>query len=275
MGNVIDRYTGIKLPRVINQLLHKALPIVRKIIDMVRRVAFRRNLHTADEIVVVNQAVADYCSSFLRDERNISIIPYGVDIDFFEFTERDTECMDLVAIGLLKKRKGFADLLKAFSTVVNSHPDAHLHIFGKGPQRTALEQLASENGISEAVTFHGFVAHATIREFLTKCRMFIHPSHSEGYSHVRLEALASGCPIVGTDIAGADGMILDGETGLTVQPGDIDGLAESISQLMSKDELLTEMSHNARSHVEENYSFDTIGEKWVEVYQSALGTELY
>ncbi len=268
MRNVIQRYTGVSVPDPITRGLHKTLPVIRLLIDTVRKAGFRRTLRTADRIVVVNEAVAKYCASFIEDDEKISVIPYGVDMEFFSFSERDPDNTDIAAIGLLKERKGFDDLLEAFPAVVEAHPNAHLHIFGDGPQQEELEALARTEGIADKTTFHGYVSHTTIRDFLSECRLFVHPSHSEGFSHVRLEALASGCPTIGTDIMGADGMVVDGETGISVQPGDRKELAEAMITLLSNDELLREMSFNCRDHIKENYNFDKIGEEWIEVYQS-------
>lgn len=268
MENVVQRYTGVELPQPLGELSHKLLPLVRRALDTVRKTGFGRNLRTADRLVVVNQAVADYCGQFVSDTEKITVIPYGVDTEFFSFTERDPENTDIVAVGHLKERKGFHDLLNAFPAVVQSHPDAKLHLFGDGPQRERLETLVTKHGIEQNVTLHGNVEHTQIREFLGDCRLFVHPSHSEGYSHVRLEALASGCPVVGTDIMGADGMVVDGYTGRTVQPGDTDGLARSINQLLTADERLVELSHNCREHIVEHYSFERIGHQWIDVYDS-------
>ncbi len=271
MEKVMQRYTGIHPPETVARYAHKLLPLIRRMIDTVRKAGFRRNLRYADQLVAVNEAVADYCSHFVDNPEKIKVIPYGVDMELFSFNERDPKSMDIVAIGMLKKRKGFQDLLNAFPAVIGTYPNAQLHIFGKGPQRETLEAVASKHGIEENVTFHGYVSHSQIKDFLADCRLFVHPSYSEGYSHVRLEALASGCPVVGTDIMGANGMIVDEYTGLTVQPGDTDGLARSIIQLLSADERLVEMSHNCREHVAKHYSFDQIGQQWADVYDSIIG----
>jgi glycosyltransferase involved in cell wall biosynthesis len=216
--------------------------------------------------VVVHKEARDLYANFVDDSK-LEVIPLGVTPDEFEFTER-TETNSLVAIGSLRERKGYDVLLDALATVSETYPDVHLDVFGKGPQRETLEGLARDLGVASNVTFHGYVESDVLEEYLADARAFVHPSRSESFSLVRLEAMAVGCPMVVTNTDGAREMIREGEEGFVVEPERPDALADRITRLLSDVDLARDLGRGARERVEDKYDWADIARQYVDVYES-------
>jgi glycosyltransferase involved in cell wall biosynthesis len=100
--------------------------------------------------------------------------------------------------------------------------------------------------------------------------MLVMSSHYEGFPMVMIEAMACGLPAVCFDFkCGPRDIITEGENGLVVKDGDIDGLAEAIVKLMKNDELRRKMGANAKKVVE-TYSEEKVMNKWVNLYEEAI-----
>jgi len=268
-NRMVGHAVGRSVPNWATRPLYRVIQATRGLaIDGVRGELFERTLAAADRIVVVHEEARDVYSKFV-DASTLEVIPLGVNPDEFEFTERrDTH--SLVAIGSLRERKGYDVLLEALATVSETHPDVHLDVFGKGPQREALEGLAIDLGVESNVTFHGFVDQSVLKEHIADARAFVHPSRSESFSLVRLEAMAGGCPVVVTNTDGAREMVRDGKEGYVVEPERPEALAGRIIELLGDNELARDLGQGARTRVEEKYDWRDIGQQYVSVYEDVV-----
>lgn len=265
---LLDKSLGINVPKSVSDPLYRFVRAGRSALDPFRIELYRRTLQRADRIVAVHQEAKDHVSKFV-DESKIDIVPLGVDPNEFTFRER-RRTTNLVTIGELKRRKGFDLLLGAMERVVATVPDVHLHVFGKGPMRSKLEKQARESGIAGNVTFHGFVSQNILREHLADARAFVHPSRSESFSLVRLEAMATGVPAIVTDTSGAAEMVRNGTDGYVLPKENVQALEESILTLLTDFDLAQSMGKSAREHVETRYDWRDIGRQYVEIYQDLI-----
>ncbi|WP_340101525.1 glycosyltransferase [Salinibaculum salinum] len=264
---IFSKAFGVDTPRTLSDPLYDAFNATRdSMIDPVRMALFQRTLEAADRIIVVHEDAKDTYAKYV-DETKIDVIPLGVDPDIFEFRPRK-ETHDLVAIGRLKRRKGYDVLFKALPKVIESFPDTHLHVFGEGPAEPTLKGLARELGVNNHITFHGYVEQSVVREYLERARAFVHPSRSESFSLVRLEAMAVGCPVVVTDVSGAKEMVNDGDVGFVVPTESPGAIAEAVLKLISDFDLATAMGERARERIEVKYDWRDIGSQYLDVYNS-------
>lgn len=268
-NRMVSHTVGRDLSRTVTDPLHSVVNGIRDFaLDPVRMSLFKRTLRAADRIVVVHEEAKSVYAD-LVDESKLRVVPLGVNPDQFEYSERN-ESNDLVAIGSLRKRKGYDILLEAIALVCERHPSIQLNVFGRGPQREELVAQVRRLGIEENVTFHGFVDQSVLKEHLASARAFVHPSRSESFSLVRLEAMASGCPVVVSDIDGAREMVRDGTDGFVVPRASPKPLAERLDELLADLGMAKEMGRSARERVEEKYDWRTIGRSYVDIYRSLL-----
>jgi glycosyltransferase involved in cell wall biosynthesis len=139
----------------------------------------------------------------------------------------------VVSAGRLVPWKGFAGLIEAMPAIVSSVPEATLYIVGDGPEEGRLRQLVRECGLSDCVVFVGRLDRAGLMRYLVAADVFALNSEYEGFSHQLLEAYAAGTPVVATDIAGNEGVVEHGESGLLVSPRDGEALAAGIAQALT------------------------------------------
>lgn len=267
-NKMIEHAIGQSVSRGVTDPVYSFVKSARDFIDPLRLKLFKRTLDQADRIVVVHKEAYDVYAN-LVDESKLSIIPLGVDTDFFTPSSvPDTK--EVVAIGALRERKGYRDLLKSISILANSHPDIHLHVFGDGPLREELVDETYDLDISTHVTFHGYEKQAIVRDKLQSSRLFVHPSHSESFSLVRLEAMATGRPVVVTDISGANEMVREDTEGYVVPISAPDKMAAAMDQILSDHDFAQKVGEHARKRAEEKYEWERIGEQYREVYRTLL-----
>jgi len=268
-NRMVSHAVGRDLSRKLTDPLYTGINAIRDFgVDPLRKALFVKTLEAADRIVVVHEHAKKEYAKFV-DTSKLRVVPLGVNPDEFEYQERGAS-KSLVAIGSLRERKGYDVLLDAVALLRRTDPGVTLHIFGQGPQETALRQQATELGIEDTVTFHGFVDQSTLKQHLADARAFVHPSRSESFSLVRLEAMANGCPVVVSDIDGADEMVRNGTDGFVVPREDPAAIAQRARELLSDTEKAREMGRAARERVEEKYDWKKIGQQYVNIYRSLL-----
>src|SRR6185295_16168456 len=115
--------------------------------------------------------------------------------------------------------------------VVRAVPDAVLHVVGDGDDRPRLEQLAAARGLDGSVRFLGRVDDETLEREYERCTTFVMPSRDEGFGFVFVEAMRAGRACVGSRGAASE-VIVDGETGLLVDPANTAHLLQAVVQIL-------------------------------------------
>ena len=192
----------------------------------------------------------------------ISVIPNGVDTTVFRPAgagERDeADTLRLLYVGRLIPRKGVAGLLRALGGLGN----VALTVAGDGPERERLGRMAGEYGVS--VRFPGNVAHAELPELYREHDAFVLPSRNEGMSNTVLEAMASGLPVIVTDVGGTAELV-DGN-GVVVPVDDEAALREAVVGLRDDRERRREMGERSREIALE-YSWEKVAEEYLRLYR--------
>jgi glycosyltransferase involved in cell wall biosynthesis len=236
-----------------------------------------------NRFVDVTIAVSDANRRFLVFEKRLRpekvvVIRNGCDLEKFRpdhtappQLRRDLEIPAgapvLVVIGRLEPQKGHRILLDALPAVRAAFPDAHLVCVGDGALRPELDQQAAALGIAGAVHFVG--AQSNIADWLALGDVCVLPSFYEGLPLVAIEALAAGRAMVATAVDGTSEVILDGHSGLTVEPGDSAGLAQAICRLLGDPTLRNQLGGQGRKWVVEAFDQRQQIDRTEELYEKA------
>jgi sugar transferase (PEP-CTERM/EpsH1 system associated) len=211
--------------------------------------------HFVDRIVAVSNHTKQNLVRFEHiDEDRIDVIPNGIDGDKYEVTiDRSKKMRELdipegkgpiLGIGVrLSNQKGITYLLRAMKSLSVDLPNAVLLIAGEGELRDRLEKEAIALGIGENVRFLG--ARLDINEILKILDVYVLPSLWEGMPLVLLEAMAASLPIVATDVGGNADVVIDGQNGFLVKPGDIRSLYLSLRTVLENQELRARFSKSS------------------------------
>ena len=176
------------------------------------------------------------------------------------------------AVGRLQAVKGHADLIRAFAALVRRDADAargaRLVIVGGGPLQAELTALVQGEGLDGKVWLAG--ERADIPEAMRSLDVFVQPSIAEGISNTLLEAMASGLPIIATDVGGNPELVEAGRTGLLVRSGDTTGLATAMGQLFHARDRSAAMGRAGRERVLAEFSLDSMVGAYLSLYQEMV-----
>jgi teichuronic acid biosynthesis glycosyltransferase TuaC len=177
----------------------------------------------------------------------------------------------LVTVAHLVARKRHADVLRALAVLSQRHPTLLYEIIGEGPERVALEGLATRLGIAERVEFHGQLPPAQAVAQARRCTLFVMPSTEEAFGVAYVEAMAGGLPAIGCrGEPGPEEIAAAGDGFMLVPPGDIERLSQRIDELLSDSHRLREASQRARTTVAASFTWERCGEQTLAAYEHAL-----
>jgi phosphatidylinositol alpha-1,6-mannosyltransferase len=187
--------------------------------------------------------------SRVEPRANPMVIPNGVDTALFHPASNDERVPTgrVLCVARLVKRKGVHLLLEAMRAVKSRCPTAKLTVVGTGDEEFWLRELARGLEINESVEFLGAVGRDAMPALYRSADIFALPSDNEGMSNAALEALASGLPLLLTDVGGSSDLVRDGGNGWIIPRGDSDGFAQRIVELVEHKTLWTEMARNSRA----------------------------
>jgi len=214
--NILSKKDERTIVSIRNCLSKEPMPMIRKaFIKLASRIA--------DKTVALSRLVSeDLHKNFCIPEDKIVTIYNHCDAALLkELAQNATESMQhpegfkYVTMGRLNIQKGQWHLLRAFKYVVAKYPDSKLIILGEGELKTKLEELATNLGIMDSVTFTGYIKAP--HSYLSKCDVFVFPSLYEGLGNVLLEAMALGMPIISTDCDAGPREILAPDTDITAK----------------------------------------------------------
>ncbi|HOM04087.1 MAG TPA: glycosyltransferase family 4 protein, partial [Candidatus Kapabacteria bacterium] len=195
---------------------------------------------------VVSQSTLDEFIKMGYDKRYFTIIYNAIDHSRFPFSIGEKEVQPTVSyFGRLKKYKSVDHLLRAFAIVKQKHPQAKLHILGRGDFRSELEKLANELHIENDTIFFGFVSEKEKVRLLSRAWCVANTSMKEGWGITNLEANAAGTPVISANSPGLRDSVSVGQSGLLYEYGNIEELAEKIDKIFSDDELRKKLSEGA------------------------------
>lgn len=180
----------------------------------------------------------------------------------------------ILAVGRLIERKGHRTLIEAMPKILAEVPNAHLVIVGQGPMMSACSRLAQQSGIREHVTFTGPLDDAEVRGLYSLCDVFALPTGTgaggqvEGFGLVFSEAHAYGKPVVAGRSGGVVEAVLDGETGLLVEPDDAGAVADAIVTVLRDEVLAARLGESGRKRVETELNWTTFTQKLLAVIEA-------
>ncbi|MDI6780969.1 MAG: glycosyltransferase [bacterium] len=232
----------------------------------------------ADRILPTSPRLIDSSSILSKFREKCTIVPLGIDIKQFEFTQKvqaESEKIRnkygakiLLFIGRLVYYKGVEFLIRAMKGV-----DARLLLIGDGQLKDDLIKLAQELGVDNKIVFLKPVADEELAFYYYACDMFVLPSiaSSEAFGIVQLESQFCGKPVISTDLpTGVPYANLHEKTGLIVPPKDSDALTAAINRLLDNPELRKEYGKNGHQRVMKEFTKERVAERVLSVYDELV-----
>jgi phosphatidylinositol alpha-1,6-mannosyltransferase len=208
----------------------------------------------ANESIAVSRYTAGLIAATGATPEALSVIPNGTDIPG-DPTPLPVDRPTVLTIARMEERyKGHDVMVRALALVRAKVPDAQWIVIGDGSLRPGIEQLAESYGVAESAHFLGTVSDEQRNSWLRRAHLLAMPSRlpagglaGEGFGIVYLEAGAYGKPVVAGNVGGALDAVLDGETGLLVDPLDPLAVAGAITRLLLDRELASRLGEAGRA----------------------------
>jgi L-malate glycosyltransferase len=227
-------------------------------------------LKKATYIMSTSKAMADETHKYTS--KPIEITPFGVDMDLFNPDKRYRKDDGNFVIGNIKalsSKYGIDYLLKAASNIKKSRPDIPLkvRIAGKGPEEQSLKKLADDLGISDIVTWLGFIPQEKAAEEWANFDVgVVSSSSSESFGVSAVECQACGVPVIITDPLGLQEATQPGRTSVVVPRKDEQAIADAVIELYDSPEKRTAMGKAGRQFVESEYELNKCFEHISEIF---------
>ena len=211
-------------------------------------------------------AVSDEVEQAIRqtirvDRSRITTICNGVDVRRYQRkVDRmairtslglEEEDQVMILVGTLKEQKGHYYLIQAAASLIAQNNNLHILFPGDGPLRASLQQQVQQLGLEKHIHFLG--SRKDIPDLLAASDYFVLPSLWEGLPMALIEAMAGGLPVLATCVSGSQQVVVPGETGLLVPPGDVDQLRQAMAEMIANPERAKKMGQAGSVRAEALY----------------------
>lgn len=206
----------------------------------------------------------------------------GVDTERFQYSEpsRDairrrfgipSNALVFLYLGRLNRCKGVADLMSAFSTLASTEPALHLVV--AGPDEAGISADVAVLATKYPGRVHRIDYVDNPQEYMSAADVFCLPSYREGFGSVLLEAASVGIPVIASRIYGITDAVVDGETGLLHEPGNITEISAAMRRLACNRELRKSMGNRARARAIDRFSENRLTRALTEFYRDRFEAE--
>jgi glycosyltransferase involved in cell wall biosynthesis len=230
---------------------------------------------TADSVVAISNYVKSDMMKLSVPGVKITVIHNGTDIKEFDRRAEGTQGPDLNAgggppligtVGSLTERKGHRYFFEAIPEIIRKKPDVHFIVIGEGPQKQQLEHLRISLGLEDRLTMLGF--QENVVPLLKQMDLYVHPSVHEPFGIAILEAMAAGRPVVASSVEGIPEIVIDGETGYLVEPGNAMQLSRAICDLLEDKDKIERMGRAGRYRVENLFPIERTVREYERLYDA-------
>lgn len=193
----------------------------------------------------------------IEPKTNVLVVSNAIHIP--SETAKWNEPFTVLYMGVLIKRKGIADLLRAIKSLQDEKRLGNMKVIiaGSGPEEEILKTLNIELQIEDCVEFVGWVDGTQKEKLYQSCQMLVLPSYNEGLPIAILEAMSYGMPVIATDVGDVSAAVQDNKNGVLIEPGNIKMLCDSIHYICENKKRYREFSANSRRIAEQKFSEDS------------------
>jgi glycosyltransferase involved in cell wall biosynthesis len=204
------------------------------------------------------------------------VVPPGVDTALFsppagKHAGREPRVLYVGRVERTSRWKGLGVLVDSLPRLRDEVPDVRLDIVGDGDDVAALRSRAEQAGVADLIDWHGRVEHHDLPPFYRRAGVTVLPSltESESFGMTLIEAMASGCPVVGSAVGGIPYVIRDGVDGLLVAPGDPAALAEALASVITDPVRAEDLGAAGREAAQRRWDWERQRESTVRIIEDA------
>ena len=237
----------------------------------------KQALKNADHILAVSAFTAKLTKDIFELKKEIQVIPNSIDVDQFKPVQIPEVPNRLLYYGSIIRKKGVLELAEICNFVFEQNPEARLILAGndvkdvitsKSTQELILERIMPE--FQNQIEFKGLLPYAFVQEEIAKASVVVLPSFAEALPMTWIEAMAMEKALVTSDIGWANEVMIDCETGYTVDPKNHEKYADAVLKLLDDEELRSKMGARARKQVVKHFATAVVVKQNLEFYKGVL-----
>jgi glycosyltransferase involved in cell wall biosynthesis len=251
----------------------------------------REILERANCVVATSPQEQETLRSLVSTRGQIEVIPCGTDVTNFRLTSKaqarnklkfSSHEKIILYVGRFDERKGIETLVRAFALLKDQGlQNLKLIIVGgssanmpDGVERKRIENIVNDLGIADFTVLTGRIGHDILPLYYTAADVCVIPSHYEPFGLVAIEAMACGVPVVASNVGGLKFTIIPEETGLLVEPKDIEAFANGINRILFDDLWVRKMRKQASANVNQRFSWTGVTIQLSELYRHVLARSI-
>jgi phosphatidyl-myo-inositol dimannoside synthase len=230
---------------------------------------FLKSLRGAEWVVSNSAATGELTARAGIDRAKIHTLRPAVDTELFQpqssrlRRDYDPGTRIVLSVGRLTPQKNFGAVISALPLVRREVPCVKYLIRGDGPEKASLQALARSAGVEDCVEFIPERGYEELPDVYNACDLFVMPNRTipatgeqEGFGMVFIEASACAKPVIGGRSGGAVEAVLDGRTGILVEPENVEELAAAMIRVLLDSDLAAHLGKNGRRYVEDSFSWE-------------------
>ncbi len=293
-GIQLQKTSGVQLVHTYHSLgavKYQSLVEIPQVANTRLRVE-REILERANCVVATSPQEQEALRSLVSTRGQIEVIPCGTDTTNFRLTSKtharaklklDSREKIILYVGRFDERKGIETLVRAFALLRNERnlENLKLLIVGgssvnmpDGEEKKRIEHIVNDLGVQESTIFVGRIGHDILPLYYTAADVCVIPSHYEPFGLVAIEAMACGVPVVASNVGGLKFTIIPEETGLLVEPKDIEAFANGIHRILFDELWVRKMRKQASANVNQRFSWTGVTIQLSELYRHVLARSI-
>lgn len=218
---------------------------------------------------IVLQTERSRCFFNRRIRQKAVVLPNSLNPDFIRPRYEGRREARIVAVGRLDANKNHEMMIRAFASLKDKYPEYTLTIYGEGELHQFLDELARRLGAADRIFLPGLIPDVAGK--IEKASLFLITSYSEGVSNALIEALASGLPVIATDVpsGGTAELMKDGENGLIIPVGDQHALEEAMDRILGDPAYADRLGREA-AKVQEKLAPERVNRLWKKLFDDII-----
>ena len=240
----------------------------------------RRVFTECDFLVANSLSTKNKLQEFYSVDGGCMAVVYpGVDTSLFSPSSRrdklgttNRTSFTILFVGALGVTKGVRYLLESMPIILRERGDTRLVIVGSGWLSDTFREQVRRMGLNRVVSFLGKMSHFELPRIYNESDVVVLPSLYEPFGKVLIEAMSCKRPVIATRVDGIPEVVLDGKTGLLVQPRDPEAVANAVLSLLSDDSLRHKMGSRGRRRVQRLFTWEKSARELLNIYNRVSGT---
>ncbi len=238
---------------------------------------FKKDFSRLDRMIAISKDAKIFFNTYIKGE--YKILPCGVDTNRFNpkgsrFAGIDENIPSILFMGRLDKRKGLDRLLKVMPIILKEMPNIKLYVGGKGPMYKYYKKMVKSMNLEKNVEFLGYIKKEDLPSLYRSVSLYVSPATGgETFGIVLIEAMASGIPVIASDIPGYRCVIDHNVNGILVDTTNSQLFSLNILNILRSREKARDLSKKALEKIYNKYDWNVIIDETIEIYKDLISSK--